>query len=141
IVNRITPFRIVVYYLLFSGSWILFSDLLLLKITANTSIYSVLSIAKGYMFLLVTGSLLYWLINHYDLQQRQAKEDRDKLQAQLFQAQKMEAIGLIAGGIAHDFNNILSAMIGYITLIQMKSKPEDPARHYLDQLLSLTERG
>ena len=73
-VNKITPFRIVVYYLLFSGAWIFFSDLLLLKITANTSVYSVLSIAKGWIFLLVTGALLYWLISHYALQQRQAKE-------------------------------------------------------------------
>ncbi len=271
IMNKITPFRIVAYYLLFSGLWIFFSDLFLLKITANTSIYSVLSIAKGWIFLIVTGTLLYWLISHYDLQQRRAKEglrmsenkfetlfnsagdaifivdfqghilevndaacerlgyrreellqltpadldtpeyaalvvqriskvcqngrdifetahvrrdgtvipteiscriieyedkkailaicrditerkqaekerqkaeeDRSKLQEQLFQAQKMEAIGQIAGGIAHDFNNMLSAMMGYITLIQLKSKPEDPAKHYLDQLLSLTERG
>ncbi len=64
-----------------------------------------------------------------------------QMEAQLRQAQKMEAIGQISGGIAHDFNNILSGMMGYVTLLQMKSKEGDPARQYLNQLLSLTERA
>lgn len=64
-----------------------------------------------------------------------------QVEEQLRQAQKMEAIGQFAGGIAHDFNNILSAMMGYVTLIQMKAKDEDPSRHYLDQLLAVTERA
>ena len=48
---------------------------------------------------------------------KRAKEERNKLTAQLFQLQKLESIGNLAGGIAHDFNNILSAIIGFTEIV------------------------
>ena len=67
--------------------------------------------------------------------------DKKKLEDQLRHAQKMEAVGALAGGIAHDFNNILTAIIGYGTLLQMKMDGADPHRSYVDQILTSTERA
>ena len=64
-----------------------------------------------------------------------------KLQSQLRQAQKMEAIGTLAGGIAHDFNNILTVIMGFGTILQLNMPESDPLKHYVDQILSSTEKA
>lgn len=63
------------------------------------------------------------------------------LESQLRQAQKMEAIGTLAGGIAHDFNNILTALIGYGTILQTKMDEADPLRLYTDLILSASHKA
>ena len=67
--------------------------------------------------------------------------EQKKLQEQLRQAQKMEAIGNLAGGVAHDFNNILSAIIGYAHLTMMKLKSNDPLRMNIEHILSSSEKA
>jgi PAS domain S-box-containing protein len=64
-----------------------------------------------------------------------------KLESQLRQSQKMEAIGTLTGGIAHDFNNILTVMTGYTNLIQTKMDKSHPLRSYVDQVLLASQKA
>ncbi|MFH1138293.1 MAG: response regulator [Pseudomonadota bacterium] len=56
---------------------------------------------------------------------KRAEEEKEKLQEQLRNAHKMEAIGTLASGIAHEFNNLLQAMTGYTQLLLMDKSPDD----------------
>jgi signal transduction histidine kinase len=67
--------------------------------------------------------------------------EKEQLTKQLFQSQKMEAVGTLAGGIAHDFNNILTAIIGYSYLILMKTAEDDPLKSYTRQIQEAAERA
>jgi len=67
--------------------------------------------------------------------------DRKHLEAQLLQSQKMEAIGQLAGGVAHDFNNILTAILGYAELIDMKLEKDDRLKHYVQQILTSANKA
>jgi len=64
-----------------------------------------------------------------------------RIENELRQAQKMEGIGTLAGGIAHDFNNILSAIIGYTELAQMKVEPHSELGKDLLQVRRASERA
>jgi len=67
--------------------------------------------------------------------------ERKKLELQVRQAQKMQAIGTLAGGIAHDFNNILSAIMGY-TDLSLRALPQDgPLKRYLSHVYEASERA
>jgi two-component system cell cycle sensor histidine kinase/response regulator CckA len=67
--------------------------------------------------------------------------ERKSLEAQLYQAQKMEAVGQLAGGVAHDFNNILTAIIGYSHILMMKMTNGDPLRGFVGQIRVSAERA
>jgi signal transduction histidine kinase/CheY-like chemotaxis protein len=67
--------------------------------------------------------------------------ERKKLEEQLLQAQKMEAIGQLAGGVAHDFNNILTAIIGFANLLKTETSEDDILRSYVTPILNSAERA
>ena len=73
--------------------------------------------------------------------EKQSQIDKEQLEAQLRQSQKMEAIGTLAGGIAHDFNNILGAILGYGELAHQQSPAGSPIRRYLDSVMHAAERA
>lgn len=66
--------------------------------------------------------------------------EKKALEAQLLQAQKMEAVGLLAGGVAHDFNNVITAVVGYGNLLLMETL-DVTAHGYVEQILAATERA
>jgi PAS domain S-box-containing protein len=112
-----------------------------------------ISVAEG-----AEGSIFIGYLR--DITERKAAEaERERLGAQLRQAQKMEAIGHLAGGIAHDFNNLLTGIMGYTTLalervdgsqdekliryLQRARRSGDRARDLIQQLLTFSrgQRG
>ncbi|GIX48515.1 MAG: hypothetical protein KatS3mg131_2726 [Candidatus Tectimicrobiota bacterium] len=66
---------------------------------------------------------------------------RRRLEAQLRQAQKLQAIGTLAGGIAHDFNNILAAILGYTELALYDLPSASPARRSMEEVLAAGKRA
>lgn len=83
------------------------------------------------------------VVNVRDITERKlAEEEREKLNQQINQMQKLESLGLLAGGIAHDFNNLLGGMFGFVELAKLHlddNKPHE-ARDELIEALGVFER-
>jgi two-component system cell cycle sensor histidine kinase/response regulator CckA len=87
----------------------------------------------------------HWLSSNYPLRSKSGEiigvgvtvideTDRRRLEAQLRQSQKMEAVGQLAGGIAHDFNNLLTVIRSYGQLLAMELKSDEPLRHLAEEI-------
>ncbi len=79
---------------------------------------------------------------HIDITHRKrAEEEKEKLQAQLLQAQKVDALGQLASGIAHDFNNLLMPIGGYAELSMLELSPDSQLYADLAQIKAASERA
>jgi signal transduction histidine kinase/DNA-binding response OmpR family regulator len=75
------------------------------------------------------------------LARAQADQERQRLEEQYHQAQKMEAVGQLTAGIAHDFNNLLTAINGFAELTQFELSPDDPLQKSLSKILDSGRRA
>lgn len=86
----------------------------------------------------ITGSLSV----SFDITNRKKiEEEKEKLQSQLFQSQKLEAIGTLSGGIAHEFNNLLAIILGNASLLSRLISNHQKSENYLSKIISAGNRA
>jgi len=122
-----------------------YASVALIPIRTNDNIVGLIQFndrRKG-RFTLATVELLENIAAHIGsaLMRKRAEEEKSKLEDQLRQAQKMEAVGRLAGGVAHDFNNLLMGIMGYAQLCRDMVGPDHVIREYLDEITHDAERS
>jgi PAS domain S-box-containing protein len=89
-----------------------------------------------------TGEVIHIAILASDITERKrAETEQQKLESQLRQAQKMEAVGQLAGGVAHDFNNLLQVIIGYGDMIADQLPPNEFLYNNMKEIMNAAQRS
>src|SRR6185436_14220431 len=88
------------------------------------------------------GAIRHYLVLEEDITEWLADQERHRrLEAQLFQAQKLESLGTLAGGIAHDFNNILTGILGYCELARLAAPDNGEVQRDLGEVRTASLRA
>jgi PAS domain S-box-containing protein len=88
------------------------------------------------------GNILKWYGTCTDIHDlKMSQKEREEMQSQLNQSQKMETVGQLAGGVAHDFNNLLTAIIGYGGFLMKDLAEGDAKREDVKEILTAAERA
>lgn len=94
---------------------------------------------ENYVYKLPSGEVVALFVDC--TWQKLMEEEKERLSAQLYQAQKMESIGRLAGSIAHDFNNMLNVILGYGEMILRKLDKSDPLRENVEKIVDAAKRS
>ena len=104
-----------------------------------------LTISAGFVVLYGTLVSSVWRGWRTIVRQRRERQEvdqqKEKIQAQLNQSQKMEAVGKLAGGVAHDLNNMLTPILGFGELLLEKSNSDEERREYLEEIMKAGRRA
>lgn len=143
----LTPSRLALLYVGASAIWVIGSSELLmweLDVPARVTLWE---IAKGLLFIAVTGAVFYWVFRrllerllHSEVSLQASERERVSLEHRLAQAKKLEGIGRVAGGIAHDFNNILTSILSASHLLQ-DSVSDGAAHGWIKTIRDAADRG
>jgi PAS domain S-box-containing protein len=132
-------------------AWKSINDHLEGRTSAHRIEYRMLSKDGHYRWILDQAKIVSWdsegkplrmCGTHTDITERKvAEQEKEKLQTQLTQAQKMESVGRLAGGVAHDFNNMLSVIIGYAELALDQVDPSSQLHQEIREIYNAAKRS
>jgi signal transduction histidine kinase len=113
--SSLTPFRIALIYAVFGSMWILFTDMLLARMSPDASVIVVISIVKGWAYVLVTSLLLYWLIRRFSISRKEAMEA--EIAKEAAEAANKAKSDFLAS-MSHELRTPLNSIIGFSEIMR-----------------------
>ncbi len=107
----------------------------------NQELHLRIKCEKKWRSMACNGTVIEWNGRPAVLQFMTDVTEKERLESDLRQSQKMEAVGQLAGGVAHDFRNMLNVILGYGRMLEKKVEPESRERNYIDRMLEAGARA
>jgi len=145
--ENLNAYIVVAIYVIVSIVYILLSDVLLMAVDVDTGSTLLISLVKGFLFVLLTGLLILLLIRWSDrkliLSQRNVSQLSEEMQQREIASQlvRLESIGNLAAGLAHNLNNTLTVIEGNLSVIKEKCHVSEDAVKHLDAIEGAVDRG